>query len=1249
MESTVICVGCAKKFPTNRSLTSHTQRCQKAKDLAASTTLYLEKKRKSDKRKKREETKLAKKAKLEEQLAQDEHQEDVIMQEPEPYAPPPESPVAGPSHHGPSLAPAAPPVVSNRSGRTIRLPARFVDFLPGSSTHLPHMPLTDRQARNQKPPPEPVPENSPPPMESSPEPECEPSRSHPVTTPPNDMGLFRVYPTLPTLIPVDGISLDSVCDAPALREPDMQQGPDISGIPEEPGPDNVFSAFSSPSAAMLMAWQYSGSTTKSGPELIRLVQHLRDPAVNLDDIRAYDHTRETKNLDKVLDNVTNPFNVENGWRNSSVRIKLPKENAKSTTFTTEEYAPDFEVKGVYHRDLTDIITQVFQDKSSNSFNMTPFEQYWQPSNDEPPVRVYSEAYSSPEMLDAHAEINALPRDPDDNLERVVASLMMWSDATHLANFGTASLWPFYLYFGNQSKYTRAKPTAQACHHVAYIPSLPDELQDHYVYLFGDAWTNSVHTHCKRELFHEIWKLLLDEKFMEAYRHADYPEKILIATIKFLGKCPCPRCLVRKIDIPRMGMALDMRTRRLPRMDSIDRRQRIELARKLVFKGVPIDSEPVSTQLRTPTTSLVPTRNAFSDRLFELKFNLFMMLVVDLLHEFELGVWKAIFTHLMRILVAQGGTAIADLNKRYRNVPTYGRGTIRRFHKNAAAMNKLAARDFEDLLQCAIPVFEGLLPHPHNNMVLDLLFDLAVWHAYAKLRLHTDTTLDFFEVSTTVLGQTTKQFMKTTCAAYKTRELPKESAARGRRSAALNSTKATGVPSMSAKQAGKQKEAPLTSDPKRKLLNLNTYKYHALGDYPDTIRRFGTTDSYSTQTGELQHRRLKRRYPRTAKNTSSTASFTRQEARERLIEKMIMRRSEIMEQEARNQNDHQQAPPQADPREERIPPSDHYYISKVHSSQFDITAFLSDHLDNPITEDFLPRLKDHLLARLLGIQYEGDEHDFTNNQRNTVIIRGNKLYEHKVLRVNYTTYDIRREQDSINPRTHADIMVLAHEDANDNDSHPYWYARILKILHVNVRHTGNESTSDHQMDVLFVRWFGRDTRIQSGFTAKRLPRVGYLPIDEPGAFGFLDPDQVIRGVHLIPAFAYDRTANYIPSSIAQREEGEVDDWLYHYVNIFVDRDMFMRYRGGGIGHKATRHWDRSLQKDQHLPTKDDPHPDEEADGEWDGEDSTGGDNEGDEDHDSGDDDNGDDADDGGGGGDENGGGDEEEDDDLYGAY
>ena len=39
--------------------------------------------------------------------------------------------------------------------------------------------------------------------------------------------------------------------------------------------------------------------------------------------------------------------------------------------------------------------------------------------------------------------------------------------------------------------------------------------------------------------------------------------------------------------------------------------------------------------------------------------------------------------------------------RYRQVPTFGRDTIRRFSQNASAMKKLAALDFEDLLQVGL--------------------------------------------------------------------------------------------------------------------------------------------------------------------------------------------------------------------------------------------------------------------------------------------------------------------------------------------------------------------------------------------------------------------------------------------------------------------------------------------------------------------------------------------------------------------
>ena len=98
-----------------------------------------------------------------------------------------------------------------------------------------------------------------------------------------------------------------------------------------------------------------------------------------------------------------------------------------------------------------------------------------------------------------------------------------------------------------------------------------------------------------------------------------------------------------------------------------------------------------------------------------------MFVPDLLHEFELGVWKAVFTHLIRILYACGGDRIQILNSRwayffcchhpssyahtiirYRQIPTFGRGTIRFFDANVSAMKKLAARDWEDLLQVSMP-------------------------------------------------------------------------------------------------------------------------------------------------------------------------------------------------------------------------------------------------------------------------------------------------------------------------------------------------------------------------------------------------------------------------------------------------------------------------------------------------------------------------------------------------------------------
>lgn len=45
------------------------------------------------------------------------------------------------------------------------------------------------------------------------------------------------------------------------------------------------------------------------------------------------------------------------------------------------------------------------------------------------------------------------------------------------------------------------------------------------------------------------------------------------------------------------------------------------------------------------------------------FNFFLMLVVDLMHEFELGVWKSLFIHLLRMLDAYNSSMLDELDRR----------------------------------------------------------------------------------------------------------------------------------------------------------------------------------------------------------------------------------------------------------------------------------------------------------------------------------------------------------------------------------------------------------------------------------------------------------------------------------------------------------------------------------------------------------------------------------------------------------
>jgi hypothetical protein len=135
-----------------------------------------------------------------------------------------------------------------------------------------------------------------------------------------------------------------------------------------------------------------------------------------------------------------------------------------------------------------------------------------------------------------------------------------------------------------------------------------------------------------------------------------------------------------------------------------------------------------------------------------------------------------------------------------------------------------------VLQCAIPAFEGLLPSPHNELVLSLIFIACWFHSLAKLKMHTEVTLLALTVVTALFGRAMRRFKSETCDHIETLELDREVAARARRLAREN-------PASSKSAGGK----------KKKEFNLFTYKFHALGDYVSSIRLFGTSDSYSTQS------------------------------------------------------------------------------------------------------------------------------------------------------------------------------------------------------------------------------------------------------------------------------------------------------------------------------------------------------------------------------------------------------------------
>ncbi|KIM66090.1 hypothetical protein SCLCIDRAFT_22307 [Scleroderma citrinum Foug A] len=344
------------------------------------------------------------------------------------------------------------------------------------------------------------------------------------------------------------------------------------------------------------------------------------------------------------------------------------------------------------------------------------------------------------------------------------------------------------------------------------------------------------------------------------------------------------------------------------------------------------------------------------------------------------------------------------------------------------------------------------------------------------------------------------------------ELPNEAAQRQRREAA-------GL------QSG-QRMKPLHLGPRHKMFNINTYKFHVLGDYAGTIKMFGTTDSYTTQimSGELAHQIIKRFYGQSNKK-NVVNQFATQEQRHTVLRQ---------QREALD-------PGVSDTDSGDDDPEVHHVMMDIpqHDNTFSLADLIGKYCDNPAMKpDFVQKLKNHLLLRLLGLDYDGDEQSFSPEDQNSLCLTNQRMVKSKIFWVNYTTYDIRHDQD------------------------------VLCAFRVQVRFCpGSVSQPKRSMEVLWVRWLGVDPDHQWGFKQAHLPKIGFVP-NSNEAFGFLDPSLVIRGCHIIPAFVDGCTDLLMPRGQSiSRWPGEVDDWRAFYVNIFVDHDIFAHFAGIGVSHDA----------------------------------------------------------------------------------
>ena len=283
-------------------------------------------------------------------------------------------------------------------------------------------------------------------------------------SPSNIFGLVREYVggEFPQHDPEEYIQFEDLCIR--ISETSSPLPPVSLGA----APPQDFFPYPNYSSFRLGDWYWNDGTQKTQATFQNLVRIIADPEFVPADIlhNKWDHINAVLGENQADDDEDWVDAADEGWRVSQIKISVPFH-----TGATHPGARIFEGVHLYHRSLVAVMKERVSDPHYFChFHIEPYKLLWQThtGSGKQESCVYGEVYTSRAFLRAHTELLSSPHEAGCQLPRVICAFMFWSDATHLTSFGNTKLWPVYVYFGNESKYRRGKPSFKSCNHVAYL-------------------------------------------------------------------------------------------------------------------------------------------------------------------------------------------------------------------------------------------------------------------------------------------------------------------------------------------------------------------------------------------------------------------------------------------------------------------------------------------------------------------------------------------------------------------------------------------------------------------------------------------------------------------------------------------------------------------------------------------------------------------------------------------------------------